>query len=155
MTREDKNLLLKDLSARLSYGLFVAVEETDDDSTMVPTIVPLYDEEGNLDYDNEPNIHSLISCNFYGECDIDDYSDATINEIKPYLRPMSSMTEDECKELSEIDVEYTVSYSIPQKPYYFQIVNYKQIDWLNSHHFDYRGLIEKGLALEAPEGMYK
>jgi hypothetical protein len=28
-------------------------------------------------------------------------------------------------------------------------------DWLNAHHFDYRGLIEKGLALEAPEGMYK
>ena len=29
-----------------------------------------------------------------------------------------------------------------------------QTDWLNKHHFDYRGLIEKGLALEAPEGMY-
>ena len=34
-------------------------------------------------------------------------------------------------------------------------VGYSTIDWLNEHHFDYRGLIEKGLALEAPEDMYK
>jgi len=33
--------------------------------------------------------------------------------------------------------------------------NYEVVDWLNAHHFDYRGLIEKGLALEAPEGMYE
>jgi hypothetical protein len=35
------------------------------------------------------------------------------------------------------------------------ILSLEQMDWLNVHHFDYRGLIEKGLALEAPEGMYK
>lgn len=29
------------------------------------------------------------------------------------------------------------------------------IDWLLAHHFDYRGLIPMGLALEATEGMYK
>ena len=29
------------------------------------------------------------------------------------------------------------------------------LDWLNAHHFDYRNLIGKGLALRAPEGMYK
>ena len=33
--------------------------------------------------------------------------------------------------------------------------NYKSIDWLNEHYFDYRGLIGKGLALEAPKGMYE
>ena len=63
--------------------------------------------------------------------------------IKPYLRPMSSMTEEELKELNIIfdncDTEYRVEAQ----------------DWLDAHHFDYRGLIEKGLALKAPEGIYK
>lgn len=61
-----------------------------------------------------------------------------IEEVKPYLRPMSSMTEDE-----EDEFEIKIRGSL---------VSY--FDWLNAHHFDYRGLIEKGLALEAPEGMY-
>ena len=63
----------------------------------------------------------------------------------PYLRPMSSMTEEEKEELSKValvDNEGTVS-DIPE-----------YVDWLNAHHFDYRGLIERGLALKAPEGMY-
>ena len=61
-------------------------------------------------------------------------------DIKPYLRPMSSMTEDEGVELDNTVI----------------MGNYgDDADWLNAHHFDYRGLIKKGLALEAPEGMYK
>jgi len=63
-------------------------------------------------------------------------------DCKPYLRPMSSMTEEEKEEYQAFfnydGVEYPEEY----------------IDWLNAHHFDYRGLIEKGLALEAPKGMY-
>ena len=58
-------------------------------------------------------------------------------ECKPYLRPMSSMTEEEEKE-----------YHDARSDYYDDLGTY---DWLNAHHFDYRGLIEKGLALEAPE----
>ena len=65
------------------------------------------------------------------------------NEYLPYLRPMSSMTKEEEEEWWEFGDKNTIvkshSYSI---------------DWLNSHHFDYRGLIPKGLALEAIEGMY-
>ena len=61
----------------------------------------------------------------------------------PYLRPMSSMTEKE----SAIKYELFGNYILDNCPAY--------IDWLNAHHFDYRGLIEKGLALEAPEDMYK
>lgn len=62
----------------------------------------------------------------------------------PYLRPMSSMTEKETEEYKQFleDIE-GYAYSIDCVP---------QIDWLNAHHFDYRGLIEKGLALEAKEG---
>lgn len=60
--------------------------------------------------------------------------------VKPYLRSMSSMTEEEKEELRTLKWTKLEHYTV---------------DWLNEHHFDYRGLIEKGLALEAPEGMYK
>lgn len=60
----------------------------------------------------------------------------------PYLRPMSSMTEEE---KSEYFNSYDWEYFEEGTPF----------DWLNEHHFDYRGLIEKGLALKAPEDMYK
>ena len=71
------------------------------------------------------------------------FRDGSIN-IMPYLRPMSNMTEEEKKVYKEISVCLCG-----------EIVAKTMIDWLNEHHFDYRGLIEKGLALEAPEGMYK
>jgi hypothetical protein len=68
---------------------------------------------------------------------------------KPYLRPMSSMTEEE--RIESLDFAW--------KDDYGRLASYdenipKYIDWLNAHHFDFRGLIEKGLALESPEGMY-
>ena len=63
-----------------------------------------------------------------------------IENVRLYLRPMSSMTEEE-------EIYYNTVYTT--------LKFYKKEDWLNAHHFDYRGLIEKGLALEAPEGMYK
>lgn len=68
-------------------------------------------------------------------------------DLKPYLRPMSSMTEEERVEyLSECDKDTDVS-ALDGR--------YHGNDWLKAHHFDYRGLIEEGLALEAPEDMYK
>ena len=66
------------------------------------------------------------------------------NNCHLYLRPMSSMTEEEREEYHKLCDKY---YDI-----YFDSV--ESIDWLNAHHFDFRGLIEKGLALESPEGMY-
>ena len=76
------------------------------------------------------------------------------NEHIPYLRPMSSMTEEESAEFEEL----FPSYSIARNSVYHSSrgdLELEFIDWLNAHHFDYRGLIEKGLALEAPERMYK
>lgn len=72
-----------------------------------------------------------------------------IEDIKPYLRPMSSMKATENIEYQKRvkviqDVERTLHWcDTPES-----------IDWLDEHHFDYRGLIGKGLALKAPNGMY-
>ncbi len=76
---------------------------------------------------------------------------------------MSSMTEEEYKEFCKISglrKKEEGNYFSNHSPEWgnsiiTERVMVRTIDWLNAHHFDYRGLIEKGLALEAPEGMYK
>jgi hypothetical protein len=65
----------------------------------------------------------------------------SIEAIKPYLRPLSSITTKELEKYNEL--------------FNKSLDTWTHVDWLNSHHFDYRRLIERGLALEAPEGMYK
>jgi len=72
----------------------------------------------------------------------------TDNLPKLLLRSMSSMT------LEELEEYRRFSDYIRDAECKIHIANYEQIHWLNAHYFDYRGLIEKGLALEAPEGMY-
>ena len=86
-----------------------------------------------------------------------------IGDFKPYLRPISSMTEEEKHELYQVFQE--CSTNIKTFPAYAEFFIYADIinsidmanviDWLNAHYFDYRGLIGKRLALEAPKGMYK
>lgn len=122
---QDKELLLKDLSARLPYHVRLKVWLKDGTT-----------EEGFLDL--EHNYADVLQDAFYYNKIID---------IKPYLRPMSSMTDAEGEEYRHL------LQSIWDKLKDWKCANL--IDWLNAHHFDYRGLIEKGLALEAPEGMYK
>lgn len=118
MTQEDKELLLQDLCARLPYGVKVAD----------------FDE-----YGNRLNIPSKIVW-------IDTSDESIYKNLKPYLRPMSSMTEEEDKEYTNIDNR---SYTCPKD--YAHIPASERIDWLNKNHFDYRGLIEKGLAIEVTE----
>ena len=62
-----------------------------------------------------------------------------IDDFKMYLRPMTSMTKEE---FDFVDTEFQ------------NLKVHEKMDWFYEHHFDVRGLIEKGLALEAPEGMY-
>lgn len=121
MTQEDKELLLKDLSARLPYHVRCKIWLKDGTT-----------EEGLLDLKH--NYADVLLNAFY-------YNN--IKDIKPYLRTMSSMTEEEWAEFDSL------SGACNESGYYDVIV-----DWLNSHHLDYRYLIEKGLALEAPRNMY-
>lgn len=128
MTREEKELLIKDLSARLPYGVKIRVE------------YPFLEEK---DWCPE-DLHGLDL-----RREVIAGTSVRIEEFKPYLRPMSSMTEEESEKFEEflqLQAEYTTGADIRLK--------YDMCDWLNSKHFDYRGLIEKGLALEAPEEMY-
>lgn len=121
-----KQLLIQDLSARLSYG------------------VKFLRESWNYEWDQEMSVIEVLE-----DIDKDGYINNTkvynVEDIKPFLRPMSSMTEEEIDEFTQFDVYSNGEYIMP---------NYETIDWLNAHHFDYRGLIEKGLVLEAPKGMY-
>lgn len=124
MNEQDKKLLLVDLCARLPYGVIV---------------------QGNEKYISEiDSIEKKYGIIYLINVD----KSLLIEQIKPYLRPMSSMTEEELNELEDISC-------LTLYPNGTQIPNGKDYDWLNAHHFDYRGLIPMGLALEAPEGMYK
>ena len=77
-----------------------------------------------------------------------------ISFIKPYLRPMSSMTEEQQKEVNifddmDIDILKENLERNHRNKTNIPTATYNYIDWLNAHHFDYRGLIEKGLAIDA------
>ena len=141
MTQEEKELLLKDLSARLPYG--VKVYNT---TFKKPTI--LYGKISSDVFLMEETYTSVgADGDDFGSFNKRHYT-GCVDFIKPYLRPMSSMTEEERTEFSALAVG-THLFKGPLIP------SYRTLDWLNKHHFDYRGLIEKGLALEAPKGMYK
>ena len=85
--------------------------------------------------------------------DIQWFIDSKIENIKPYLRPMSSMTEEEDLEFIGIGL-LVVNYGTNGNAKHKCKLSIPEIDWLNKHHFDYLGLISKGLALEAPKDMY-
>ena len=124
MTNAEKQLLLKDLCMRIPYRTFVCLNPGAYNKPETCILTGVHGEQVHLNVDSDP---------------------FRVDHIKPYLRPMSSMTEEEWDEYYHYGTVGTL--------------NLKNeacgIDWLNEHHFDYRGLISMGLALEAPEGMYK
>lgn len=125
MTQEDRELLLKDLCGRLPYG--VKVLDNSHKNYGVSKLINI-GIDGSMLIDNETN-----DTQYY----------PIIDETRPYLRPLFSMTEEE-----KIDYQAFFNYDGVEYPEEY-------VDWLNTHHFDYRGLIEKGLAIEAPNDMYK
>lgn len=145
MIQKDKQLLLADLCARLPYSTIVSVTD------------------GTIKYNAyiESVSYKNIQVSPVNDSNFTAYTFYKISEIKPYLRPMSSMTEEEKKELQE-----TIK-SNPISPF-GKLTNKCDnltlccaygsrllLDYLYSKHFDVVNLIEKGLALVALEGMYK
>jgi hypothetical protein len=134
MKQEDKELLLQDLCARLPYGIKVQYEGNIFD---IDYISPMYEKV---------------------KLDIADYYTIDISEIKPFLFPLSSMTEKQCNEFYCKFVENEIDYN-DFKEYYFEGGLWQKlltsiddcdsvVNWFNKIHFDYRGLIEKGLAID-------
>ena len=128
MTQEEKQLLLQDLCTRLPCGVICSTPNGNGHLCSINQTI----------FGNEygVNIEAIKRDHFNdNECD-----------IKPYLRLMSSMTEEEAREYANCGNIITNS---PQNSYL--IPNPNCVDWLNAHHFDYRGLIERGLAIEVTE----
>ena len=126
MTQEHKELLLKDLCARLPYGVKFMFNKNIYTTKGLDLIVT---DEGDWEY----------------AVNAKDIAPIEIDFIKPYLFPLSSMTEEQYDQLyidsriknDSIDILDALANDMDA------------IDWLNKNHFDYRGLIEKGLAIDA------
>ena len=136
MTKEDKKLLFEDLSARLPYH-----------------------PKAEITFGNTKKVKTLKYRDLYSPPYSADKKKKY--EVKLYLRSMTSMTEEEKTEISKllnyefyVDSDCALVAEDDRHRIRLDLMQ-KYIDWLNAHHFDYRGLIEKGLAFEAPEGMYK
>ena len=149
MTKEEKELLFRDLSGRLPYEVKVHYHYSRGEKVI--------DEDRVLETDD---IESL-------KYDIDNPQDYWCEiSWKPYLRPKSTLTKDEKEEIEVFvfenwgngkidgDGDYEIS-DLCDMSYVYTDYCFAYVDWLNAHHIDYRGLIEKGLALKAPEDMYK
>ena len=117
MTRENKELLLVDLCGRLPYGVILSCCDT------VGEKLTSIDEKGLVNHDYD------------------------IDEVKPYLFPMSSMTEEYKEELVHKRLGYYQVFEGIGRRFFFER-GCEVYEWLNEHHFDYRGLIEKGLAID-------
>ena len=127
MNKEEKELLFKDFCARLPYEVKVK----------------FYDHWVD-EYEIIPLTAKLLSDTVY------------IGDIRPYLFPLSSMTKEQKKELNNIGWYFDNDTISNSETYYSEDTDYithtncySLIDWLIRNHFDFRGLIEKGLALDA------
>ena len=128
MTQEDKELLIEDLSARLPYGVKLGFYASATKQTYICTLLGLEPQE------DEPIIAKTENGSFY----------MLAGNVKPYLFPMSSMTEEQKRayNMMSLDADWV------SNPHY-NVPAYNVLDWLNENHLDYRDLIGKGLALDA------
>ena len=128
MNKEDKELLLKDLCARLPYGVYVEHTSGFRGTLHDLTVYFTYNDDDSIkDYMCYTNFFGDVACN--------------LEFFKPYLFPMSSMTEEQTPELLHLTKKTLI-----EEEYQYEGVI---CDFYNKNHFDYRGLIEKGLAIDA------
>ena len=138
MIQEDKELLLKDLCARLPYNIICQVEfkNCGKYETKNMTLSGIFKDEAYFTIENG----SIYSSSY-----------------KPYLFPLSSMTEEQKKYITDrwgINEEFDFEINPDWGEYFVELGDAVDfIDWLNKNHLDYRGLIEKGLAIDAT-GLY-
>jgi len=166
MKAEDKDLLLKDLCARFPYGLKGKCEIDASYDTSFDTIYQLHKFDAILEGIKgdllfvTPLIEDKDEQEFANE-EVAEGID--ILDFKPYLRQMSSMTEEEKEEydsflFDNLEREDVIGYE--DKAFGIDVImRYRSLDvvqWLLEHHFDFNGLIDvHNLALEAPKDMYK
>ena len=140
MTRNHTEILLRELSTRMPYGLKVQCDDylfTFDEKHM--GVGAVY-----TDYYGKPleSPYIILSGCYYGD------------DIKPYLYPLSSMTEEQCEEfrqVSGLDADLD-SIRLGRVSLIGDIAIdclYDAIDWFNKNHFDYRELISLVLAIDA------
>ena len=139
MTREERDLVIKDLCGRLPYGVKVRILVHKDDPSSEETLV-FNGFDGSSEYVFWAHDEEKLAK--YG-CRGRGYH---VSEVKPYLRPMSYMTEAERKEYRQLI--FRTGFAD------YHVTSCDIIDWLNKKMFDFRHLIPKGFARVAPEGMY-
>lgn len=129
MTQEEKDLLLQDICSRLPYGVKVEYENEIFD---VEYVSPMYEEV---------------------KLDIPETWTIGVSEVKPYLFPLSSITKEQWKEISDIQIKESLKSIDSNNDYMsnplFSIGDLKVLDWCYANHIDYRGLIPMGLAIDA------
>lgn len=130
MTQEQKDLLLKDLCARLPYN-------------------PMVEYKGEAYNVLGITCERLILCKPFMSCALNEYP--LVEEVKPYLFPMSSMTEEQREKYESLcETSYSRHYECGPIAYNTKFHDtVESIDYLIENHFDYRGLIPKGLAEDA------
>lgn len=149
MIPEYKNLVIKDITARLSYNVKCKILETNETKILA-----------SINYDRENTLFDFWEDYRKIQYDYQLY----LSEFKPYLFPLSSITEEQSIELfnlfgiSLVDSIVTDYIKINEctgitffldKGFDIETHLDKLLDWLNKNHFDYRGLIERGLAIDA------
>ena len=143
MTQENKEILLKDLCARLSYKPIVHIDDCG-----------IWNLRG-IDHDDSAELRDRVIV-WHGENYPSSKNSFPIINCKPYLFPLSSMTEEQKEELkNEISKQTDIliermkndDCGIDCGKYHFHSL--LELEWLLKNHFDYRGLIEKGLAIDA------
>lgn len=165
MTQEDKELLVKDLCARLPYGVVGQCEIDASYDTSFDTIPQTHKFNAVVDGIKEdllfvsPMIENQDELEFANE---EIANGVDILDFKPYLFPLSSMTEEMIEEFNNLfnsSFQYfnqgVISASRvwdKNEPVFVgELECSKLIDWFNAHHIDYRGLIEKGFAIDATD----
>jgi hypothetical protein len=138
MKQKDKDLILKDICARLPYDVKCKILETNEIKILSSvrhdwenTLFDFWEDERKIQYDYQ----------------------LYLSEFKPYLFPLSSITEEQKKEFpGEVSI---LNSFIDGSIYLFEDEELtpediiELFDFLNKNHFDYRGLIENGLAIDA------